>query len=221
MKLKIIAVMLVSLIMLCGCNGNSYITDSKEKPIISTNELVFNCTVDECIDILNKELSNANMSLISAKYEIVKHNYGIAYVSKITDNIKVRFVTYKTCGSGIVRIGISSLNSYEFSKDKKMYSYNASEKDIELAEKYYNIICKSVCPSFNVKKFINSDECNTIDLNLNLGGLVFSQNDVFYSTVNSNEDTTIYDVFSSKKIYKKYEEKLYDDVEQYIHSSVI
>ena len=215
-KAKIIGIVTLCMIMLSGCTGSAYINNSTEKADIRVKGDTFDVTVGECIKILNEDIKKENLDLIPTKYEVVEHDYGTAYRCMINDILMIRFVTYKNNGPGIVRIGLSSIDSVTYKKGGKTFNYHVTKEDKRAAEKYYEIICKNVQPKFNAKQFVK-DGGDTSEMNIDLGGLVFFCNMPSVNDDYGSEIIYMYEAFSSDKLYEMYEEDLYDDDEIFLY----
>lgn len=205
------------MLMLSDCTGSAYINNSTEKADIQVKGDTFNVTVDECIKILNEDFKKENLDLIPTEYEVVEHDYGTAYRCMISDILMIRFVTYKNNGPGIVRIGLSRIDSVTYKKGGKAFNYEATKEDIQVAEKYYQILCNNVLPKFNAKQFLKDGEGDTSEMDIGLEGLVFFGNMPGIDTDYGSEDIEMYEVFSSDKLYEMYEEDLYDDDEIFLY----
>ena len=71
--------------------------------------------------------------MIPTEYEVVEHDYGTAYRCMISDILMIRFVTYKNNGPGIVRIGLSRIDSVTYKKGGKAFNYEATKEDIPVS----------------------------------------------------------------------------------------
>ncbi len=217
MKIRLVSIMVLCLMLLCGCTGSAYITNSTETADIPRKGDTFDVTVDQCIAILNEDLEKENLDLIPTEYEVVEHDYGTAYRCMISDILMIRFATYKDHGPGIVRIGLSSIDSVTYKKGKKTFNYTATKKDKKTADTYYQILCKNVLPKFNAKQYLKDGECDTSDMDIDLDEFVFFSNTPSVDTWYGSELIQMDEVFSSDKLYKKYEEELYDDDEMFLY----
>lgn len=198
------------MIILGGCAGSSFTNSSTDEPAIRVENDVFDVTVDECIDILNQEFERENLAPIPKEYEVIDYDGWTVYKAMLGNNIMFRLVTYDAQGDGIVRIGLSVLDSFEYYKDEKTATITISKAEKKASKKYFEIICRVVRPNFNPKPFMQAALSSTFDYELD--GMVFFANNPSLARMNENDEScndeylTVYEVISSKALYEEYQE---------------
>lgn len=206
MKKNVIAIILCMFVFV-SCSSNAYINNSSDVANIKVNNDVFDATIDESIDILNNDIKDEELDLIPLDYEVIDYNDRTIYKCKINEKLMIQFTSYLDEGDKIVRIGTICLKSYE-NTDKDI-QYEATKKEVDNAEKYYEIICNNVEPSFNSSRFSKEISKGTGEFELN--GLLFIVNNPSVTDGNRSEDIYQYEVFSSQSLFEKYEEEFFDE----------
>ena len=210
MKRGFLLLILIAL-MISGCSHSVYINSVDKEPIINVVNNNINVTVDDCIKILNDSIAGENLDLIREDYEVSEYESCVIYKSLINNKLAIRFIKSDKDNTNIGIIQLILLNSYMNQEDEVIFK--ATEDDYNNAAEYYRIICNSVEPRFETGKFLKSYNKN--------GGifyddvLVFNYKENISLTDVDTEDINLYQVFSSKDLFKKYEDELWDDDNQY------
>ena len=162
MKTKGLAVLIAVLcILLAGCTQDNLVKQTKEKADIPVKNGVFDVTMDQCIEILNKDIKKEGLPLIPTKYDserenvlLSKNGQGVVsgdgenftiYSAKITDTIEFQMLSFKRLNGGMPVMEV--INTSE-KKSKK--------GDGKLTRKYFEIICNNVEPRFDAENFFIS-----------------------------------------------------------------